>query len=86
MADSQEAVAGANASEFGLGASIWTADQDRALALAAELESGVIAINEMVTSDPRMPFGGIKSSGFGRELGSSGPHEFANVKSVVLGS
>ncbi len=82
--DEDEAVSAANDTEFGLGASIWSRDHDRAEKLAARLEAGSIAINDMVKSDPRLPFGGIKKSGFGRELSHYGLKEFVNIKSVVV--
>ncbi|MGO9015002.1 MAG: NAD-dependent succinate-semialdehyde dehydrogenase [Dissulfurispiraceae bacterium] len=82
--DEDEAVNVANDTEFGLGASIWSRDHDRAEKLAARLEAGCIAINDMVKSDPRLPFGGIKKSGFGRELSHYGLKEFVNIKSVVV--
>ena len=63
----QEAIAEANNSEFGLGASIWTNNVERGTSLARQIQSGIVSINEMVKSDPRMPFGGIKLSGIGRE-------------------
>jgi succinate-semialdehyde dehydrogenase / glutarate-semialdehyde dehydrogenase len=82
VADHREAIATANASEYGLGAAVWTGDPELALEVAAELEAGVVAINDMVRSDPRLPFGGVKSSGYGRELGAFGLREFTNIKSV----
>jgi succinate-semialdehyde dehydrogenase / glutarate-semialdehyde dehydrogenase len=80
----QEAIAEANNSEFGLGASIWTNNVERGTRLARQIQSGIVSINEMVKSDPRMPFGGIKSSGIGRELSEFGIREFVNVKSIVV--
>jgi succinate-semialdehyde dehydrogenase/glutarate-semialdehyde dehydrogenase len=80
--DPEHAVALANTSQFGLGASIWTADRALAKHLAARLEAGAVFINDIVRSDPRLPFGGVKASGFGRELGSFGIHEFVNIKTV----
>lgn len=74
----------ANESEFGLGASIWTKNLELAEKMAAKIEGGFVAINSMVKSDPRLPFGGIKRSGFGRELGSFGIREFVNIKSVMV--
>ena len=74
----------ANASAYGLGASIWTKDLARAEKLARELEVGFVAVNDMVKSDPRLPFGGIKKSGIGRELSHYGLKEFMNIKSVVI--
>ena len=80
----QEAIAEANNSEFGLGASIWTNNVERGTSLARQIQSGIVSINEMVKSDPRMPFGGIKLSGIGRELSEFGIKEFVNVKSIVV--
>jgi acyl-CoA reductase-like NAD-dependent aldehyde dehydrogenase len=79
-----DAIWEANNSEFGLGASIWTSNFERGLKLAREIRSGVVRVNEMVRSDPRLPFGGIKSSGIGRELSQFGIREFVNVKSIVV--
>lgn len=82
--DAEEAVAMANESEFGLGASLWTKNTELAEKLAARIESGFVAVNAMVKSDPRLPFGGIKRSGFGRELGMYGIKEFVNIKAVTI--
>ena len=79
-----EAIMEANNSEFGLGASIWTSSFERGLRLAREIQSGVVKINEMVRSDPRLPFGGVKHSGIGRELSEFGIREFVNVKSIAV--
>jgi acyl-CoA reductase-like NAD-dependent aldehyde dehydrogenase len=79
-----EAVAEANNSEFGLGASIWTNNLERGVKLARQIQSGIVSINEMVRSDPRLPFGGIKLSGIGRELSEFGIKEFVNIKSVIV--
>lgn len=79
-----EALAEANNSEFGLGASIWTNNIERGTQLARQIQSGIVSINEMVKSDPRMPFGGIKKSGIGRELSEFGIKEFVNIKSIVV--
>src|ERR687897_1843239 len=80
----EEAIREANNSEFGLGASIWTNNIDRGIRLAHQIESGIVSVNEMVKSDPRLPFGGVKKSGIGRELSEFGIKEFVNVKSVVV--
>ena len=76
------AVAIANSSRFGLGAAIWTADLDRGEALAGRIEAGMVFVNELVKSDPRLPFGGVKDSGYGRELADLGLREFTNAKTV----
>jgi succinate-semialdehyde dehydrogenase/glutarate-semialdehyde dehydrogenase len=76
----EEAIQIANNTRFGLGASIWTEDIEKAKRVSSELESGCVFINSMVKSDPRLPFGGIKNSGFGRELTTFGVHEFMNIK------
>ncbi|HTN64383.1 MAG TPA: NAD-dependent succinate-semialdehyde dehydrogenase [Devosia sp.] len=83
--DPEEAVAFANDSEYGLGASLWTGDLVRARKLAARIDAGAVFINGMVASDPRYPFGGIKRSGYGRELGVYGIREFVNIKTVWIG-
>jgi succinate-semialdehyde dehydrogenase/glutarate-semialdehyde dehydrogenase/succinyl-CoA reductase len=80
--DEVEAINSANNSEFGLGGSIWTRDLDKAQKLSMEMECGIVTVNNIVASDPRVPFGGIKHSGFGRELSRYGMLEFVNVKSV----
>ena len=80
----EEAVMEANNSEFGLGASIWTNNIERGMRLARQIQSGIVSVNEMVKSDPRLPFGGTKSSGIGRELSEFGIREFVNIKSVVV--
>jgi succinate-semialdehyde dehydrogenase/glutarate-semialdehyde dehydrogenase len=81
--DEDKAVAMANDTPFGLGGSVWTADGTRGLELARRIEAGEVVVNGLVRSDPLMPFGGIKRSGFGRELSSFGIREFVNVKSVI---
>ena len=80
----EEAVEEANNSEFGLGASIWTNNLERGTRLGRRIQSGIVSINEMVKSDPRLPFGGTKSSGIGRELSEFGIREFVNIKSIVV--
>ena len=77
-----EAIKLANDTEFGLGASIWTRDLAKAEKMSRRIESGIVSVNNVVISDPRIPFGGIKHSGFGRELSRYGMMEFVNVKSV----
>ncbi|MGD0768308.1 MAG: NAD-dependent succinate-semialdehyde dehydrogenase [Tepidisphaeraceae bacterium] len=80
--DAAEAVRLANTSRYGLGASIWTGDIDRAQVLAGEMESGAVFINGIVKSDQRLPFGGVKNSGWGRELSQFGIYEFVNIKTI----
>ena len=80
--DEAKAVELANDSRFGLGASIWTEDRDRGRRLAREIESGCVYVNQLTKSDPRVPFGGIKDSGYGRELSEAGIKEFVNRKTV----
>ncbi len=81
----EEMIRVANATEFGLGAAIWTRDISKAEKLAGEIASGFLAINSIAKSDPRLPFGGVKKSGFGRELSHFGLKEFVNVKTIVIG-
>jgi acyl-CoA reductase-like NAD-dependent aldehyde dehydrogenase len=80
--DEKEAIRIANDSKFGLGASIWTQNLDKAEALSSMVESGIVTVNNVVVSDPRVPFRGVKKSGFGRELSRYGMLEFVNIKSV----
>ena len=85
IADNEvEAIELANDSQYGLGASIWTQDLDKAERLSSSVESGIVSVNNVVASDPRVPFGGVKKSGFGRELSRYGMLEFVNIKSVRL--
>jgi acyl-CoA reductase-like NAD-dependent aldehyde dehydrogenase len=80
--DEKQAVEIANDSKFGLGASIWTQNLEKAEDLSTKIESGMVTVNNVVISDPRVPFGGIKNSGIGRELSRYGMLEFVNIKSV----
>jgi succinate-semialdehyde dehydrogenase/glutarate-semialdehyde dehydrogenase len=80
--DAAEAVRLANGSRYGLGASLWTRDIDRAQNLAGQIESGAVFINGIVKSDARLPFGGVKNSGWGRELSQFGIYEFVNIKTI----
>lgn len=82
--DEDEAVRAANDTEYGLGAAIWSRNLERAERLAGRIEAGFISINDLVKSDPRLPFGGVKKSGVGRELSHYGLKEFVNVKTVVV--
>jgi acyl-CoA reductase-like NAD-dependent aldehyde dehydrogenase len=82
--DEKQALEMANDSKFGLGASIWTQDLEKAERLSSMVDSGIVTVNNVVVSDPRVPFGGIKNSGFGRELSRYGMLEFVNIKSVRL--
>jgi succinate-semialdehyde dehydrogenase/glutarate-semialdehyde dehydrogenase len=84
--DLEHALELANASRFGLGANLWTRDIALAEELAGRIEAGNVFINGMVASDPRLPFGGVKKSGYGRELSSFGIHEFVNIQTVWIGA
>ncbi|WP_272701668.1 NAD-dependent succinate-semialdehyde dehydrogenase [Desulfovibrio sp. Fe33] len=81
--DEESAIAMANDTPFGLGGSVWTRDEARGMALARRIEAGAVVVNGLVRSDPLMPFGGIRRSGFGRELSHFGIREFVNIKSVI---
>ncbi len=86
VTDESEAIELANKSRYGLGAAIWTGDIEKAEKLARMIESGSVFINSMVASHPKVPFGGVKMSGFGRELSHLGIREFMNIKSLWIGS
>jgi succinate-semialdehyde dehydrogenase/glutarate-semialdehyde dehydrogenase len=83
-ADEHEAVRIANDTDFGLGGSVWTRDSERGERIARQLECGCAFVNGLVKSDPRLPFGGIKHSGYGRELSRLGIHEFVNAKTIWI--
>jgi succinate-semialdehyde dehydrogenase/glutarate-semialdehyde dehydrogenase len=82
VADEAAAIAAANATAYGLGASVWSANLAAARRVAAALDAGMVTINDLTVSDPRLPFGGIKASGLGRELGALGVLAFTNPKVI----
>jgi succinate-semialdehyde dehydrogenase/glutarate-semialdehyde dehydrogenase len=85
VADYDGAVALANTTRFGLGSNAWTNDRAEQESFSRDLDSGLVFINGMVTSYPELPFGGVKSSGYGRELADIGMREFCNIKTVWMG-
>ena len=84
VADEAEAARVANDTSFGLGASVWTRDAERGERFARGIAAGAVFVNALVRSDVRMPFGGTKASGFGRELAQHGIHEFMNIKTIYV--
>jgi succinate-semialdehyde dehydrogenase/glutarate-semialdehyde dehydrogenase len=84
FSDEAEAIALANDTRYGLGATLWTADPDHARELGRDIRSGMLFVNAMVASDPRLPFGGEKRSGYGRELSAHGLREFTSVRTYWI--
>jgi succinate-semialdehyde dehydrogenase/glutarate-semialdehyde dehydrogenase len=83
--DERQAIELANRSQYGLSCNLWTRNIEKARSMAAQIETGSCFINGMTTSDPRLPFGGIKQSGFGRELSVFGIREFVNIQTIWIG-
>ena len=83
-AEEAEAIALANQSQFGLGSGVFTSNKERGESVARQLEAGNSFVNKLVVSDPRLPFGGVKNSGYGRELSGYGIKEFVNIKSIWI--
>ena len=79
-----EAIAIANRSPYGLGASVWTSNIEEGKKILPQLEVGCAYLNKVVRGNPKMPFGGVKKTGFGREFGEHGLYEFVNIKSIVI--
>lgn len=82
--DEAEAIEVANDSRYGLGGSVWTADTERGERIARQIETGTVVVNNMTVSNPRLPFGGVKKSGYGRELADYGIKEFCNIKTICI--
>jgi len=82
--DEKDAMRIANSTKFGLGASLWTENIEKAKKIVSQIEAGLVTVNNIVVSDPRIPFGGVKQSGIGRELSRYGMLEFVNIKSVRI--
>jgi len=84
FSDDDEALLIANDTEFGLGSAIFTKDKERITRFTANIQAGSVFVNDFVKSDPRLPFGGIKHSGHGRELSDYGIREFLNIKTILI--